>query len=78
MKHINFEDGTPLFTEQELLDAMELVSDCITRVIKEGKYDSEEWYEYLLKRNESLCYPEEILRHINYCITRTVNALNNE
>lgn len=75
MKHINFEDGAPLFTEDEMVDAIDLVSTCIVAGVKQGTINSEDWYEYLLKRNNSLLFPEEILNYINLCIVKSIKAL---
>jgi len=78
MKHINFEDNAPLFTEHELADAIDLVSTCIVAGVKQGAINDEDWYEYLLKRNNSLLFPEEVLKYINHCIVKSVKALNHE
>lgn len=75
MKHIDFEDKTPMFTEHEMIDAIDLVSTCIVAGVKQGTINDEDWQEYLLKRNNSLLFPEEVLKYINHCIVKSIKAL---
>jgi hypothetical protein len=75
MRKINFEDRTPLFSEKELHDAISLTAMCITQAVKDNKFDSKEWQDYLVRWNEQMCYPEETLKHINMCIGQSLNAL---
>jgi hypothetical protein len=75
MKHINFEDGAPLFTEGEMADAIDLVSTCIVAGVKQGTINDGDWHEYLLKRNNSLLFPEEMLNFIKLCIVKSIKTL---
>lgn len=76
MNKINFEDNTPLFSEQEMHDAISLVSMCITQAIKDGQFNGYEWEDYLLRWNQTHHYPETTLKHINICIGQSLNALD--
>ena len=75
MAKINFEDGTPLFSEQEMYDAISCVAMCITQAIKDGKYDYREWKDYLLRWNQTHHYPEESLNHMLICINNTIKCI---
>lgn len=76
MKKIDFETNEPLFSEHEMIDAIDLVSTCIVAGVKQGTINDEDWYEYLLKINNSLLFPEEVLKFINHCIVKSIKALN--
>jgi hypothetical protein len=75
MKQINFEDNNPLFSEKELHDAISLTAMCITQAVKDNKFDSTEWQDYLIRWNQQHYYPEETLSHINQVIGQSLNAL---
>lgn len=75
MKHINFEDNAPLFTEKELHDAISCVAMCITQAAKTQEFNADDWQDYLIRWNEQMFYPETTLKHINMCIGQSLNAL---
>lgn len=77
-KIVDFETNEPLFSEHEMIDVIDLISTCIVAGVKQGTINDEDWKEYLLKRNNSLLFPDEMMQYINQCIVKSVKALSHE
>lgn len=75
MKKIDFETNEPLFSEKELHDAISCVAMCITQAIKTREFNADDWMDYLIRWNEQMFYPETALKHINMCISQSLNTL---
>ena len=78
MAKINLEDINPLFSEKELHDAISLTAMCITQAVKDNKFDSEEWQNYLSRWNQIHNYPEETMSYINQVIGQSLKTLGYE
>jgi hypothetical protein len=65
MKKINFEDGTPLFTEQELCDAVSCVARIISTAVRQQDFDPSNWEDYLNHWVKQTHQSEEVHKHIS-------------
>lgn len=78
MNKINFEDNTPLFSENELHDAISCVAMCIGESIKQKEFNPTEWQDYLGSWNKTHHYPESTIQHMTWCISQTMKTLGYE
>lgn len=65
----------PYYSNEEINTVISLTAMCITQAIKENKFDSIEWQDYLLRWNQTHHYPEETLSYIHQVISQSLNAL---
>lgn len=74
MQYKDFE-GNPLFTTEELNDAVDFITSLISEAIRTRNFNMSDWQDYIDRWGLANYQTEEVLTHISETIQKTFNTI---